>query len=176
MNQNKKSIYNVLILCFLIEIISCNNLNNIENKANIKLENKVKNIEDLVQKLKKIDNIKIKEDTVLSFKTLTIKDSSDKTIVVYWLVPTDIFNDTLRNKAFIKRLIISSCSNDIRFRQFTWHEFTFYPFCGNSIDDEQSILIFNSFENELIKNGAKLKHEFNVPIDIENLSKTKKFN
>jgi hypothetical protein len=92
------------------------------------------------------------------------------------LVSTDIFDDTLRNKAFIKRLIISSCSNDIRFKQFTWHELTFYPFCGNSINDEQSILIFNAFENELIKNGAKLKHEFNVPIDIENLSKTKKVN
>jgi hypothetical protein len=156
--------------------MGCKNKISTENKNEIKLENKVENIKDLIHKLSKIENIKVQEDTVLSFKTLTIKDSSDKKIVEYWLVPTEILNDTIRNRAFTKRLIISSCSNDLRFKQFTWNEFTFYPFCGNSINNEQSILIFNSFENELIKNGAKLKHEFNVPIDIENLSKTKKVN
>ena len=164
----KKLIFILLILLSLQQLICCKNVNNLENDNDVKRKNKAENIEVLIQKLSKIDDLKIREDSVLNFKTLTIKDTSDKTIVEYWLVPTDILNDTLRNKAFIKRLIISSCANNVRFRQFTWNELTFYPFCGNPIEEEHYILIFNAFEIELIKNSAKLKHEFDIPIGIEN--------
>jgi hypothetical protein len=166
----------LLSLLFLFHLISCKNVNSVETKSDIKLENKVENIKDLIHKLKKIENIKIKEDSVLNFKTLTIKDNTDKQIVEYWLIPTTVFNNQMEFKKLTQRLIISSCANDSRFRQFTWKHFTFYPYCGNQIENEQSILVFNSFENELIRNGAKLKHEYQLPLEIETLSESKKSN
>jgi hypothetical protein len=153
----------------LFQLIGCKNVNSLETKSDIKLENNVENIKDLIQKLKEIENIKIKEDSVLNFKTLTIKDTTDNPIVGYWLIPSKVFDNKMEFKKLTQRLMISSCINDSRFRQFTWKDFTFYPYCGNSIEHEQSILIFNAFENELILNGAKLKHEFHVPKEIENL-------
>jgi hypothetical protein len=168
MIHNRKSIINLLILLFLFQIISCKKVSNIENK--------VENIKDLIQKLKKIERIKIQEDSVLNFKTLTIRDTTNKTIVEYWLIPSTVFDNEIEYKKLFKRLTISSCSIDLRFRQFTWKDFTFYPYCGNRIENEESILVFNAFEIELINNEAKLKHEFNIPIDVENLYKSKKSN
>jgi hypothetical protein len=168
MIQNKKSILNLIILLFLFQIISCENVSNIENK--------VENIENLIQKLKKIEHIKIEIDSVLNFKTLTIKDTMDKPIVEYWLIPSMVFDNEMAYKKIAQRLMISSCINDSRFRQFTWKDFTFYPYCGNQIEDELSLLIFNAFESELIHNGAKLKHEYLTPTDLQNLFKPKKSN
>jgi hypothetical protein len=164
--RNKQSIINLTILLFLFQIISCKKVSNIENK--------VENIEDLIQKLKKIERIKIQEDSVLNFKTLTIRGTKDKPIVEYWLIPSAVFDNEIKNKKLLQRLTISSCSIDSRFRQFTWKGCTFYPYCGNRIENEESILIFNAFENELILNRAKLKLEYTIPNEIEKLSESKK--
>jgi hypothetical protein len=166
MIQYEKSIFSLLILLFTFQIISCKNVSTIENK--------IENIEDLIQKLKKIEHVRIQEDSVLNFKSLTIKDTTDKKIVEYWLIPSKVFENQKDNEKFTKRLTVSSCMVDKNFRQFTWKDITFYPYCGSPIENEQSILIFNAFESELILNGAKLKLEYTIPNEIEKLSESKK--